>query len=176
MKTHTAKNIGKRIMKRTLLYAAAASVLFLMTACGGTTMKTDMTMANARPSTDKQNTISAYELHKILTDHFGFVTIKLSDAQYALADNDKLAQLMSSDYCKPNGGKEKAGWGSDDYAIAEMVQMRNYAFGTMYASAVDGNKKVMNVLVNNSKKVVSWDPQTCQSYAGIVDKPEFILL
>ena len=175
MKTHTAAKRVKKGIERMALGTAVLSMLFLLAACGGTTTKSAGLTTKPRPKIEKHEIISAYELHKILTDHFGFINIKLSDVQYALTDNSKLDQLSASDYCKLNGGVGKENWGGDDYAIAGMVPMRNYAFGTMYNSSVDGNKKVMNVLVNNEKKVVYWEPKACQMYAGNFENPEFIL-
>ena len=59
-----------------------------------------------------------------MTGYFGNVFIKLSDAKYALPDNTKVAALSRFHV--------RQDWDCDDYAIAAMVPMRNYAFGVMY--------------------------------------------
>lgn len=161
---------------RAVLYPATISILFLLTACGGVSSNGNrQLMSVAKPHIEKQDIISAYELHKILTDHFGMVNIKLSDAQYTLPDNGKLSQLSSLEHSSNLNRTGKTDWGSDDYAVAAMVPMRNYAFGTMYVASAGGNKQVMNVLVNNHREVVYWDAQAGGSYQGRFDSPEFIL-
>lgn len=173
--------VGKNEMDRVkslMLCTLTLIILSLMTACGGISPdRSDMQLESvARTHGEKEDIISAYELHKILTDHFGFVGIKLTDANYTLPDNERLAQLKTSDYSQKANGAKRNDWGSDDYAIAAMVPMRNYAFGTMYtASAAGSNKLVVNVLVNNRREVVYWDAQAGEYYQGEFGSPEFIL-
>lgn len=177
MKNITVENNEMDRMKSLMQYTLTVIILFLMTACGGVSPERDLKLVPvAQAHGEKENIISAYELHKILTDHFGFVGIKLSDAHYTLTDNERLTQLKSSDYSQQVNGAKRNDWGSDDYAIAAMVPMRNYAFGTMYAASAAGhNKLVVNVLVNNRREVVYWDAQAGEYYQGEFGNPEFIL-
>lgn len=124
----------------------------------------------------ENNIISAYELHKILTDHFGFVSIKLSDAQYALPDTGMFEQLKNSKSTRPqNGDGTIQDWGDDDYAFAAMVPMRNYAFGTIFFETPQDGKRIMNVFVDSNKKIVYWDAKACKYCEARLDKAEFIL-
>lgn len=128
------------------------------------------------PSEKGNSVISAYELHKMLTDRFGFVSIKLSDAQYLLPDSAMIDQLKNSGGCSmqtSSDGRER--WGDDDYAIAAMVPMRNYAFGTVFLETSDGEKKVLNVFINSNREIVYWEAKTCRYYEGRLDKAEFML-
>ena len=171
MKTRTTPNreTGKGL--QILLSALFISILLLTTSeCPATTMDRSDSRGNGNA------VISAYELHKILTDHFGFISIKLSDAQYALPDTGTLDQLKNSACCgEAEASGTRTSWGEDDYAIAAMVPMRNYAFGTVYVDSPAGNKRVMNVFVNSSKQIVYWEAKTCKYYEGNLDKAEFIL-
>lgn len=176
MKPETGRKSTAKWLNKLLAYVLVLFMLSLISACVGT--GTGSTLSTSAPGAQKalaKNMISAYELHKILTDHFGYVSIKLSDVHYALLDNSKIAQLERSGHCGSMNAKEIDGWGCDDYAIAAMVPMRNYAFGTVFGSGAGGAKQVVNVLVNVNKEVVYWEPQACRYYHGQFDKPDFIL-
>lgn len=161
-----------------LSYMTMMIIFFLLPGCSGT-VTTWQSIAEKAPGHLQESApeiISAYELHKILTSHFGYVSIKLTDASYSLPDNSILARLERISEIKKIGeGMEVDGWSKDDYAIAAMVPMRNYAFGAMIIPGNGNQRQVMNVLVNSKKEVIYWEPQSCQYYQGQVDKPEFIL-
>lgn len=160
-----------------LLYFVISAIFLTMSACSGAvTSGSQTSIKEFRPDNGtQQEVISAYELHRILTDHFGYVTIKLSDVSYKLPDDSKLEQLKNLDFGKPGEGIGHKEWGGDDYAIAAMVPMRNYAFGAMLISDHQGGKQVMNVLVNRRREVVYWEPRARQYSHARVDKPELIL-
>ena len=52
---------------------------------------------------------------------------------------------------------------TNDYAIAAMVPLRNYAFGAMFVTLSDGKKRVVNVFVNDKEEVVFWDSKNPNS-------------
>ena len=76
MKNHTVPKRVKKAIERMALDTAVLSMFFLLSACGGTTTKSVGVTFKLRPRIDKHEIISAYELHKIITDHFGFISIK----------------------------------------------------------------------------------------------------
>ncbi|MHB1349440.1 MAG: hypothetical protein C4563_00550 [Desulfobulbus sp.] len=153
--------------------ARALTVVFIMTqlvltaACSYHRTDVDMFVSVSTENRGRGTEISAHELHKILTGYFGNVFIKLSDAKYALADNDKVA-AMSRFHVRPD-------WDCDDYAIAAMVPMRNYAFGVMYITTARGERHVANVFVNENREVVFWEAQKNEFYRGKFHKPELIV-
>jgi len=116
-------------------------------------------------TTDKS--ISAYELHKLLTTHFGNVFIKLSDSKYALPSNKYVESMSNFNY--------REDWDCDDYAIAALVPMRNYAFGAMYITTARGERHVANLFVNQNLELVFWDAQKNEVYRGKFHKPELII-
>ena len=163
--------IEKIVKCLTLLFT-----LFLLTACGGNT-RINLVVLQGNGNLDDQVTVPAQELRQILTDHFGYVNIKLTDTKYALPDNGKLAQLDDFVHCPLHGGDsmKPAGWDCDDYSIAAMVPMRNYAFGTMYVKTEEGARHALNVFINRKKEVKYWEPQTCGYYHGRFQRPELII-
>ena len=72
---------------------AIVTALFLLAGCAGRNADLDMIRSMSNGNIDRQEQISAVELYKILTDHFGKVLIKLSDSKYTLPDNGKVVQL-----------------------------------------------------------------------------------
>lgn len=166
---------------KTMKYFGLLYFIFLLSSCASFPSQESLNMLIALERINTINTqpeISAYDLHKILTSRFGHVRIKLSDTVYTLPDNDKVVQLLQPAYdpsyvCNQVG---EFNWGRTDFAIASMVLLRNYAFGTMFVTASDGDQYVINVFVNNRKEIVLWDPQKSEHYQGQVDVPELILI
>lgn len=175
MKTKISQK--KQFLKKTMVYFGAFLCSLLLISCGGTNANMDMLMSMANGNIQKEQVISSEELHKILTEHFGPVRIKLSDSQYSLPDNGKVAQLEDFIHCSPYASQadKPANWDCDDYAIAAMVPLRNYAFGAMYVTTTEGKHHVMNVFVNYKKEVVYWEPQTCQYSDEQFYAPELII-
>ena len=163
MRNAAVENITSAVISR----AAVILLLLLTTSCSYTSTN----LALHGPAAGVQNrvarNISAHELHRLLTDHFGTIFIKLSDAKYALPDNEQVAKLSRVQ------GKEE--WDPSDYAIAAMVPLRNYAFGAMYTSADNGRREVLNIFVNSKREIVYWQAQNGASYRGIINKPELIV-
>ncbi|GAB4346401.1 MAG: hypothetical protein Kow0089_23750 [Desulfobulbaceae bacterium] len=177
MRTAHIITSGTTFIRRAILCITTVFMLLASSACTSTVQQVATDAGKpVRSSVASVNDeiISAYELHKILTDQFGYISIKLSDANYSLPDTDTILQLKNSAFCDPSGRKGMEGWGSDDFAIAEMVPMRNSAFGTMYVPSPDG-KKVMNILVNRDREIIYWEPVSCQYLQAAIDKPELIL-
>ncbi len=174
MDNKATKNISTKGIWRALLSVAIVFMLFQNSDNVSAKALRDMKMSANTANISKQEIISAYELHKILTDHFGFVNIKLSDANYTLPDVRKLDNLAESNYCNPQSKISKNDWGNDDYAMAALVPMRNYAFGAVYVASADGDQQLMNIYINHSKEVVYMEPKTCENFSGQIDKPEFI--
>lgn len=153
-------------LTRTIL----GGIIFLcwtLAGCAGMNADLDMVKSMSAGTMDRQEEITALELHRLLTDHFGRVFIKLSDTRYILPDNGKVATLSRV--------RHNADWDCDDYAIAAMVPLRNYAFGVMYITTSNGYRHVVNVFVNRYREIVYWEAQTCQYYRGQFHKPELIL-
>ena len=148
----------------------------LLSSCTGFDAQFDMRMSVASGTLEKHDKISAQELHEILTAHFGRVVISLTDSEYTLPDNGKVVQLSDSPYCDPLSGHaaRPAGWDCDDFAIAAMVPLRRYAFGTMFVTTANGSRHVLNVFVNHEREVKYWEPQNCQYYSGQFYRPELI--
>jgi len=141
--------------------------LFLSAACSYHKTDVDMFVSISHESRNAGNEISAHDLHKILTGYFGNVLIKLSDAKYTLANNAKVAALGQF--------QVRRGWDCDDYAIAAMVPMRNYAFGMMYITTEGGDRHVANVFINQNREIMFWEPQKNEYYHGKFHKPELIV-
>jgi hypothetical protein len=153
-------------LARGLVVAIVMAQLFLSAACSSHQTDADMlVMANLARNAGTE--ISAHELHKILTGYFGNVFIKLSDAKYALPDNERVAALSQF--------HSRQDWDCDDYAIAAMVPMRNYAFGVMYITTAQGERHVANVFINQKREVVFWEAQKNELYRGKFHKPELIV-
>lgn len=152
-------------LARGLVVAFVMAQFFLSAACSYHTDVDMLVLANA--ARNAGNEISAQELHKILTAYFGNVVIKLSDAKYALADNTKVAALSRFNV--------RQDWDCDDYAIAAMVPMRNYAFGMMYITTAKGERHVANVFINQNREIMFWEAQKNEFYHGKFHKPELIV-
>lgn len=163
MKNKSSKKSGLTSM----IHVAVMTSLLLLSGCAGRNADFDMVRSMSNGTIDHQEKITSLELFRLLTEHFGKVFIKLSDTHYTLPDNGKVAQLSKIQHNKD--------WDCDDYAIAAMVPLRNYAFGTMYVTTAAGSKHVMNVFVNRNREIVYWEAQTNQYYAGQFHKPELIL-
>ena len=164
MKT-TRRQAGNVLVKG-LTVAFVMTMLFL-SACSYHKTDVDMFVSITNESRDAGNEISALELHKILTAYFGNVFIKLSDAKYALPSNSNVTAMSSFNV--------RQGWDCDDYAIAAMVPMRNYAFGVMYITTAKGDRHVANVFVNQNREIMFWEPQKNEFYRGKFHKPELIV-
>jgi hypothetical protein len=127
----------------------------------------------------RQATISATELRKILISHFGLTRIILTDEIYTLPNNGKVSDVANSQfvYCNEHLGDlaRPKGWDCDDFAVAAMVPMRNYAFGTMFAHIKGGKSHALNVFVNQEHEVVLWEPQTCQYSRDQFDRPSIMI-
>lgn len=163
---------------RTLLSAAMIMVCFLVSSCAsGYDASLDMDMAIASGEIEKQEKISAHELQEILVSHFGRVIISVTDDEYVLPDNGKVAQLSRSVFLDPVGGNSgrHSGWDCDDYAIAALLPLRSYAFGVMFVTTASGVRHALNVFVNYKKEVIYWEPQTRQYYQGQFHRPELII-
>jgi len=160
-------NTHRKSCVANLIHIAVISSLLLLSGCAGRNADFDMLKSMSNGTIDHHEEITALELFRLLTDHFGEVHIKLSDSSYSLPDNGKVAQLSHIRHNKD--------WDCDDYAIAAMVPLRNYAFGAMYVTTSSGYKHVLNVFVNRKKEVVYWEAETNQYYAGQFHKPELIL-
>ena len=154
-------------LARGLAVAFVMTQLFLSAACSYHKTDVDMFVSISHESRDAGNEISAYELHKILTAYFGNVFIKLSDAKYALPSNSNVT-AMSRFHSRQD-------WDCDDYAIAAMVPMRNYAFGVMYITTARGERHVANVFVNQNREIMFWEAQKNEMYHGKFHKPELIV-
>ncbi len=153
-------------------------VCSLLSSCSsGYDASLDMDMALASGDIDKQEKISARELQEILFSHFGRVSISLTDTEYVLPDNGKVAQLSQSVFLDPIGGNSgrHAGWDCDDYAIAALLPLRGYAFGIMFVTTANGDRHALNVFVNYKREIIYWEPQTRQYYQGQFHKPELII-
>lgn len=160
-------NTHRKSCVANLIRIAVISSLLLLSSCAGKNADFDMVRSMSNGTIDHHEEITALELYRLLTDHFGKVFIKLSDTMYTLPDNGKVARLSQIQHNRD--------WDCDDYAIAAMVPLRNYAFGAMYVTTAGGNKHVLNVFVNHNKEIVYWEAQTNQYYAGQFRKPELIL-
>ena len=152
-------------------YITALAVLLFLILTSSCSQQAGLSAAVPRPEPGSEvrdsRTISAHELHRLLSDRFGRVFIKLSDAAYTLPDKQQVAQLSRMG--------EKEGWDSADYAIAAMVPLRNYAFGAMYTNGGQGSRRVINVFVTRSREIVFWEARNCTSYHGRLEKPELIV-
>lgn len=145
-------------------------IIFLgwtLAGCAGMNADLDRVRSMSAGTIDHQEEITSLDLHRLLTDHFGKVHIKLSDTKYILPDNGKVASLSRVSH--------NEGWDCDDYAIAAMVPLRNYAFGVMFITTSNGYRHVVNVFVNRFREIVYWEAQTSQYYHGQFHKPELIL-
>lgn len=165
MKT-TSRQISTALLQG-LTVAFIFSHLLLFTACSYHPTNVDMYVTINNKATPAGNEITAHELHKILTGYFGNVFIKLSDAKYTLPDNARVAELSRF--------QDRRDWDCDDYAIAAMVPMRNYAFGVMYITTARGERHVANVFVNEKREIMFWEPQKNEYYQGKFHKPELIV-
>jgi hypothetical protein len=154
-------------LARRLAVAFVMAQLFLSAACSYHKTDVDMFVSISHDANNVGSEISAHELHKILTAYFGNVFIKLSDAKYALPANSKVAAMSRF--------QSRQDWDCDDYAIAAMVPMRNYAFGMMYITTAKGDRHVANVFVNQNREVMFWEAQKNELYNGKFHKPELIV-
>lgn len=152
---------------RGLTVAFIVAQLILSAACATHQTDTSMMVTAPRENRATGSEISALELHKILTGYFGNVFIKLSDAKYTLPDNAKVVALSQF--------QNRQDWDCDDYAIAAMVPMRNYAFGVMYITTDHGERHVANVFVNQNREIMFWEAQKNEYYHGKFHKPELIV-
>lgn len=176
MKTKNALNKKEIINKICTITFSVIAVL--LGACSGYNIDYSLVTEGIQ-EVNQQATVrvSAYELHQILTSHFGYIRIKLSDSTYILPANQQVRQLSAHARYNMYGASDeiRAGWDCDDYAIAAMAPLRNYAFGAMYITTTEGYRHVINVFVNDRKKVVYWEPQTCSYYQGQFYAPELII-
>lgn len=158
------------------LIAAALSVLSLP-ACGVHEAEFDMMRSISSGAINIEQVVSAEELRRILYGHFGRVQIRFSDSQYMLPDNGKVAQLGGTGHCEPGHDNviRPDDWDCDDYAIAALVPLQNYAFGAMFVTTESGRRHALNVFVNYQREVVYWEPQTCEYFRDRFYKPELIL-
>ena len=156
---------------------AAVLLVLLLAACGAHDAEYDMMRSIASGDIDRERIISAEELRQILYNHFGRVQIRFGDSLYILPENGKVAQLGGAGHCEPGFDNviRPDGWDCDDYAIAALVPLRNYAFGAMFVTTASGQRHALNVFVNYNREVVYWEPQTCRYYQGRFYKPELIL-
>lgn len=161
-------------MKNKTAYLVTLITLTLLAGCAGSNAGMDMIRAKANGNIEKTARISAQELGRILNTHFGTVDVKFTDNEYILPDNGKVAELSNSANCGSGPDNLADGWDCDDYAIAAMVPLRNYAFGTMYVKTASNGRHAMNVFVNRNMEVVYWEPQTCDYYHGTFYKPDLI--
>ncbi|MHB8810430.1 MAG: hypothetical protein ACYC9M_10510 [Desulfobulbaceae bacterium] len=157
----------RKALARGLTVAFLMTQLVLSAACSYHKTDVEMFVSISHENRGGGNEISAYELHKILTGYFGNVFIKLSDAKYALPDNAKVEALSQF--------HDRQDWDCDDYAIAAMVPMRNYAFGVMYITTARGERHVANVFVNQNREIMFWEAQKNELYQGKFHKPELIV-
>ena len=171
----TSKTESK-IFKNKTAFLSTLIALTLLAGCCGTNAQMDMMTAKANGTIEKSDRISAEELNRILNNHFGNVIAKFTDYEYSLPDNGKVAELSNSANCNayPDNPARMNGWDCDDYAIAAMIPLRNYAFGAMYVKTASGVRHAMNVFVNRNKEVVYWEPQSCDYYHGEFHKPDLI--
>jgi hypothetical protein len=163
----TTRRQASTALVRGLVVAFVMVQLFLSAACSYHKTDVDMFVSITNENRDGGNEISALELHKILTAYFGNVFIKLSDAKYALPANSKVSAMSRF--------TARQDWDCDDYAIAAMVPMRNYAFGVMYITTAKGERHVANVFVNQNREIMFWEPQKNEFYHGKFHKPELIV-
>lgn len=170
-----AQKTQQNIFSRRAFYLLFTITALLTTSCTGVVINKTENIPQDNQSITCE--ISAYELHKILTAHFGYVRIKMSDSQYILPDNNQVIQLSAPSRYELYGAAKsiREKWDCDDYAIAAMAPMRNYAFGVMYITTTNNARHVINVFVNNKKEIIYWEPQTCRYYNGQFYKPELIL-
>ncbi len=152
---------------KTTIQAVIMISLLLLAGCGGVNTLQRGQLSSPDRVVAHQDEITALELYRLLTEYFGDVVIKLSDSKYMLADNRQVAQL-----CKIRHNPD---WDCDDYAIAALVPLRNYAFGAMFVITADGYRHALNIFVNRNREIFFWEPQTNQYYAGQFRKPELIL-
>lgn len=173
----TGNNTIKGFLPRALLLGAGILLLGLLTSCATHEAEFDMMRSMANGDINREKIISATELQQILYDHFGRVQIRFSDTEYTLPDNGKVAQLGGTGHCEPGHDNviRPKDWDCDDYAIAALVPLRNYAFGAMFVTTENGRRHALNVFVNYKKEVVYWEPQTCQYFHGRFYKPDLIL-
>lgn len=150
-------------------------MLILLTGCAGTTARMDMLMSRANGTINQSEKISAEELYSIICNHFGKVNVKLIDDEYTLPDNGKVSELSENAAVQNNDDPTVSNWDCDDYAIAAMVPLRNYAFGAMYVKTASGRRHAMNVFVNRNREVVYWEPQARDYYRGRFHKPDLII-
>lgn len=172
------QNTVTSIIGKAVKYFGLFYLTFLLASCASLPKQSDMNYAIAPGQANMQESISAHDLHKILTSRFGYVRIKLSDAKYTLPEDAEVVQLLhpSYDLTNTDDTRRQAHWDSDDFAIAAMVPLRNYAFGAMFVTASNGDRHVINLFVNNRKEIVLWDSQHSQYYQGQINKPELILI
>lgn len=171
----TTKTKSRSAQNKTAFFSALLT-LILLTGCCGTNAQMDMMTAKANGNIEKSYKISAEELNKILNNHFGTVNVRFTDFEYSLPDNGKVAELSNSGSCNsgPDNLARTSDWDCDDFAIAAMVPLRNYAFGTMYVKTASGGRHAMNVFVNRNREVIYWEPQSCDYYHGKFHKPDLI--
>ncbi len=167
----------KKNLQQVLKSLIVLLILSLLCSCVGADANDDMMRSIASGDINREDHISARELKQILIAHFGDVKIMFSDPQYVLPDNGKVVQLSNLVHCGTNQGTtlKTTDWDCDDYAIAALVPLRNYAFGAMFVTTSNGIRHALNVFVNHKREVVYWEPQTCQYYRGQFYKPELIL-
>ncbi|GAB4346987.1 MAG: hypothetical protein Kow0089_24520 [Desulfobulbaceae bacterium] len=171
----TTNSIRNKTHGWRVLAIILASLLFL-SGCVETSARVDLVMARANGTIEKYEKITGDELVAILTRHFGPVEIKAVDREYKLPDNGKVAELSGRLSTMMTGlDAAKKQWDCDDYAIAAMVPLRNYAFGTMYVKTESGRRHALNVFINRNKEIVYWEPQTNDYYKGRFYKPDLII-
>lgn len=171
-----SKRTATRTLKKTFAVPAVMILLFLFAGCAGTSSDMDRLMARTQGTINQSEKISADELYRIICNHFGRVNVKMIDNEYTLPDNGKVAELAGNATRLPwDDLTEKDDWDCDDYAIAAMVPLRNYAFGAMYVKTASGSRHAMNVFVNRNREVFYWEPQTRDYYRGRFHKPDLII-
>ena len=156
--------IEKRIIVSWLL---VVSCILLLSSCGPHAV-VDRWQSKLNGDIDKQETVTAHELRKILIDHFGTTSIVFTGDEYILPDNGKVSDIQSDKFgfCNAQASKvlRPKDWDCEDFATAAKVPMNKYAFGTMYVTTTSGRKHVLNVFVNRKHEVWYWEPQTCRYY------------
>ncbi len=164
--------------RKVLFWLVIIPFILLLSGCGPYAV-VDEWQSKLTGDIDKQGKISAQDLRRVLTDHFGLTTIVLTDEKYVLPDNGRVSDIQGKQfaYCNPEASVvfSPMGWDCDDYAAAAVVPMRNYAFGTMFVTTSRGTGHALNVFVNHRKEVVYWEPQTCDYYYGRFHKPALII-
>lgn len=156
---------------------SALLILTLLTGCAGSDARLDLARSRANGTIERTSQVTAQELYQIITRHFGRVNVKFIDSTYLLLDNGKVVELSEDAIQSPDSNELTRGarWDCDDYAIAAMVPLRNFAFGAMYIKTEGGTRHAINVFVNVKREVVYWEPQTKDYYRGRFHKPDLIV-